>query len=123
MSGPLTDAQISQWNNKGYVVVSGLLEPTLVEKCTQIMLETFKDKACKDFGSEGKCEFPTSSDLDKVTMNEELIDGVCQLLQTKDILLTQVVVLAYYKLFQHSFYPRVMKKLFIKLYIFDDPIQ
>jgi hypothetical protein len=87
--GPLTEEQVKHWKEKGYVVVSGLLEPTLVESCTEIMLETFKDSACRDFGSDGKCEFPTCNDLDNVTTHENLIDAVSQLLKTPDILLTQ----------------------------------
>ena len=87
--GPLSKEQVTQWKERGYVVVSGLLEPALVESCKQIMLDTFKNSACRDFGSNGKCEFPTSSDLDDVTTHEKLIDAVSQLLGTPDILLAQ----------------------------------
>ena len=89
IQGPLNKDQVTQWKERGYVVVSGLLEPALVESCKQIMLDTFKNSACRDFGSNGKCEFPTSSDLDDVTTHENLIDAVSQLLGTPDILLTQ----------------------------------
>ena len=89
IQGPLNKDQVTQWKERGYVVVSGLLEPALVESCKQIMLDTFKNSACRDFGSDGKCEFPTSSDLDDVTTHENLIDAVSQLLGTPDILLTQ----------------------------------
>ena len=88
-SGPLSPEQVSQWREEGYVVVSGLLDPILVSDCTRIMDATFADKPCKDFGSDGKCEFPTCSRLDELTLHEALIEGVSQLLATPDILLTQ----------------------------------
>ena len=87
--GPLTKEQVTHWQEKGYVIVSGLIEQALTESCKEHMLEIFKDTACKDFGSDGKCAFPTCSDLDRVTTHENLIDSVSQLLGTPDILLTQ----------------------------------
>ena len=89
IEGPLTKEQVTQWKERGYVVVSGLLEPGLVESCTQIMEDAFKDGPSPDFGSGGKCEFPACNDLDNVTLHENLIDAVSQLLDTPDILLTQ----------------------------------
>ena len=89
VEGPLTTEQVSQWRERGYVVVPGLIESQLVQSCTDIMHEIFKNSASKDFGSDGKCEFPTATDLDDVTVHENLIDAVCQLLDTPDILLTQ----------------------------------
>ena len=86
---PLTDNQISHWKEKGYVVVSGLIEPDIITACTDKIQEVFQDKACQDFGSDGLCEFPTCSCLDEVTVHEVLIDAVSQLLDTPDILLTQ----------------------------------
>ena len=89
IQGPLSKEQVTQWQERGYVVVSGLLEPALVESCKQIMLDTFKDSDSRDFGSDGRCEFPTCNGLDDVTTHENLIDAVSQLLETPDILLAQ----------------------------------
>ena len=89
MTGPLSEAQVRQWKERGYVVVSGLLDPQLIDTCTGIMTDLFADRACRDFGSEGKCEFPTGSQLDDITVSETLMDAVSQLLDTPHILLTQ----------------------------------
>jgi len=85
------DKKIQQWRDKGFCVVSGLIEPTLMEKCTKLLQDRWDttEKCGKDFGSNGEFEFPCGAITDHLTVDENLISFVRKLLQTEDITLTQ----------------------------------
>lgn len=88
----LTKNQIQQWRKKGYVIVSNLMEPQLLNKCVTFMNEKYPDpkQACKDFGSDdGELEFPSGEIIDWITIHPNIISGVKELLYTDNILLLQ----------------------------------
>lgn len=87
----LTEKQQRQWRNQGFTIISDLLEPELITSSLTYLQELYQnDKInCHDFGSQGKLEFPCNSTLDKISIHDRIICCVQELLQTKDILLTQ----------------------------------
>tara|TARA_Y100000389_G_scaffold98190_1_gene94873 strand:- start:426 stop:1409 length:984 start_codon:yes stop_codon:yes gene_type:complete len=87
----LTHQQINQWCNKGYVVSNNILKTDLIYSVKNYLDKTYNnaDNSSKDFGSEGKLEFPCGQIIDDVTINLNLIRCVKQLLKTDDILLCQ----------------------------------
>ena len=88
----LTKNQIQQWREKGYVIVSNLIEPQLLNKCVTFMNDKYPkpEQACKDFGSDdGELEFPSGEVIDWITIHPNIISGVKELLYTDNILLLQ----------------------------------
>ena len=88
----LTKNQIKQWREKGYVIVSNLIEPQLLDKCITFMNHKYPnpENACKDFGSEdGELEFPSVKIIDRITIHHNIISGVKKLLNSDNILLLQ----------------------------------
>jgi len=85
------DAEIKQWREQGYCVVSGMIEPDLLKKCMTLLHNKWDtvEKCCKDFGSNGELEFPCGEVIDHLTINENILDFVRKLLKDNDITLTQ----------------------------------
>lgn len=83
--------KINQWRNLGYLIESNIIDNKLVNDCNKYMNDLYENDilSVKDFGSEGKLEFPSNTILDKIMINEEIINIVKILLQTDDILLVQ----------------------------------
>ena len=78
--------EINSWKTKGYVVKSGIFDNKLIDKCIKFMNKRNPDPG---FGSNGELEFPSNTVLDDVTINENLINCVQQLLNCYGILLAQ----------------------------------
>jgi ectoine hydroxylase-related dioxygenase (phytanoyl-CoA dioxygenase family) len=81
-----------EWKNKGYTIVRGALDNTLVKECKKCIENkyNFNTPPQADFGSiNGEFEFPSNTIFDKLTLNSNIINAVSYLLDTKDILLTQ----------------------------------
>ena len=86
--GPLETSRVEQWRHSGYTVVSNLLERGLVEESERLMADPNR-KHNWDFGSDGEFEFPTGHVIDQITVHEQLIGAVKQLLGEEEVLLTQ----------------------------------
>lgn len=86
----LNKQEILQWKEKGYVLAKNIVDNQLIDKCQNFMKKNYNIyNANNDFGSNGKLEFPSGYILDLLTINENLINCVEKLLNTKDILLVQ----------------------------------
>ena len=80
-----------QWNEKGYTVIEDLLSIDSINSCKKYLEELYNNNEIKirDFGSDGKLEFPSCTILDYLSMDEKIINFVQSLLNTNDILLCQ----------------------------------
>ena len=80
-----------QWRTQGFTIISDLIQPELISSSHTYLQELHQNNKidCQDFGSQGKLEFPCNSILDKISIHDRIICCVQELLQTKDILLTQ----------------------------------
>ena len=87
----LSYKQIAQWENKGYVVANNIINKNLTYLCKSYLDKIYNspNNASKDFGSNGKLEFPCGQIIDYITIETNLIKCVKQLLKTEDILLCQ----------------------------------
>jgi len=81
-----------EWKNKGYTIVRGALDYTLIKECKKCIESkyNFNTPPQADFGSiNGEFEFPSNTIFDKLTLNSNILNAVSYLLDTQDILLTQ----------------------------------
>ena len=81
-----------EWKNKGYTIVRSALDNTLVKECKKCIENkyNFNTPPQADFGSiNGEFEFPSNTIFDNLTLNNNILNAVSYLLDTKDILLTQ----------------------------------
>lgn len=87
----LSSNQQKQWRNQGFTIASDLIEPLLINNSVSYLQDLYLNNKIqsKDFGSQGRLEFPSISILDQISIHNRLICCVQELLQTKDILLTQ----------------------------------
>ena len=87
----LKESEIIQWRKNGYVVLGNIIESKILNGSISYVKEMYKNNKlkCDDFGSDGKLEFPSNSILDEITMNENLIKCIQQLLNTNNIFLIQ----------------------------------
>ena len=95
----LSKSQINQWRNHGYLIVNNIIEPDLLNNAFTDIHTIFPNVSKKeidelskvtDFGSNGKLEFPSQyNSLNKITLSENLINAVSDLLNDKDIRLIQ----------------------------------
>ena len=78
------------WKTHGYCLLSNIIDQKVLHKSTTLLHTIYHSKstANRDFGSDGKLEFPTGKIIDQITLQESLIDIVKTLLQD-DILLVQ----------------------------------
>ena len=83
--------EINQWKEKGYIVVRNLLDKNILDKSVSYLNEIYEKKELnvKDFGSNGKLEFPSNTILDYLSMNENMIKSVQKLLDCNEITLLQ----------------------------------
>ena len=87
----LNNVEIKQWKDEGYLIKSNIIDNELKDKVSDFL----ESKECQhyytnDFGSRGhKLEFPTGYIIDWISVNENIIICVKQLLNTDDILLIQ----------------------------------
>ena len=81
----LYDLNKIQWNEEGYTVIEDLLSGDLIQSCKKHLEELYENNEikCRDFGSDGKLEFPSCSILDYLAMDENIINIVQSLLGTK----------------------------------------
>lgn len=82
---------IKQWNNEGYFLGQNIINHQLILESNKLLNKMYDNGLLnvKDFGSNGKLEFPSNTILDKITLNENIIHIVQKLLNTDDILLSQ----------------------------------
>ena len=82
---------ITQWREEGYTIVRNCIPDKLIYSAAKMLKHYYDtpDKIKDDFGSDGIFEFPTHTHLDSITLNENLIKIVQQLLQCDTILLSQ----------------------------------
>ena len=78
----LSKNQIDQWNNKGYVLVNNILNKNNVLNSSKFLKSVYNspESILEDFGSDGKLEFPSNTILDKITLDENLIKCIQELL-------------------------------------------
>ena len=83
--------QINKWKNEGYLVLNNIINDDILEQSRNFIKNMYQkgELSVKDFGSNGKLEFPTNSILDHLTLNSNLINIVKTLLNTSEILLVQ----------------------------------
>lgn len=83
--------EINQWKEKGYIVVRNLLDKSILDKSVSYLNEIYEKRELnvKDFGSNGKLEFPSNTILDYLSMNENMIKSVQKLLGCNEITLLQ----------------------------------
>ena len=87
----LSIIEINQWREKGYVVVKNLLDKEILSNSIEFLhtLYNSKELSIRDFGSDGKLEFPSDTVLDYLSMDENVIRCVQQLLGCIEISLLQ----------------------------------
>ena len=87
----MDDKNVLDWKNKGFCIVKNIIDKELILNSNLYMEKMFKNKdlPVKDFGSNGKLEFPSNSIIDNIVINENIINCVKKLLDTDDILLVQ----------------------------------
>lgn len=82
---------IDNWNNHGFCIVKDLIKKDLILNSNLFMEKLYQTKelSVKDFGSNGKLEFPSNTIIDNIMIDENIIHCVKKLLKTDDILLVQ----------------------------------
>tara|TARA_B100001063_G_scaffold231121_1_gene244947 strand:- start:8160 stop:9083 length:924 start_codon:yes stop_codon:yes gene_type:complete len=97
MNKILSKSQVEQWKTKGWVIIKNMVN---VEQCYKDMKKQYPLDAknpIQDFGSGGLTNFPCKYlSLNEITVHPKLISAVQQLLNEKDIILTQSVAWAKY---------------------------
>lgn len=83
--------EINNWKEKGYTVIKNLFHKKTIGKCVSFLNNKFNNinNTNNDFGSNGELEFPSGEIIDKITINEKLIQIVQKLLDSENILLVQ----------------------------------
>lgn len=82
----LTDEQVASWRERGFAFVDGLFPPEMIEEARREALRPFEsttpsDEPFGDFGSGGRMQFPTESDVvNALTLHPRLLSAVGQLL-------------------------------------------
>ena len=87
----INDNEIEKWREKGYVILKNVInKQDLINSSNYIQnLYNNNSLSVKDFGSQGKLEFPSETIIDNITLNKNLITIVQKLLNCKEILLIQ----------------------------------
>lgn len=80
-----------KWREHGFCIIKDLIDNKIMNKVVNYMKSKYTYENCyNDFGSKNmELEFPTFTILDKITMNEKLIDIVKYFLNCNNIILTQ----------------------------------
>ena len=86
----LSEAQVAQWRNEGYLLLNGLFEEHVVEQAL-MGLNSFMSKCGSGLElGDGSLDFPTAiTDLDALSMHPNLIRACIQLLGTNEVRLCQ----------------------------------
>lgn len=81
---------MNTWHNEGYFLGKNILDKNNLKKCIEWARKYYENNEhiSKDFGSNGKLEFPSNTILDWITLDESLIRTV-ELLLGEEVLLTQ----------------------------------
>ena len=84
-------SEINQWKENGYCLIKNLIDINLMNNCIKFVNNRFYDEktASKDFGSNGEFDFPSGKIIDYLTINENIIKCIKQLLSNENILLIQ----------------------------------
>lgn len=87
----LSEYEIKNWKEKGYCVVNNIVNNKMLEKSYNYIQKLYNENqlVCHDFGSDGKLDFPSGTIIDYISLNENIIKCVQQLLDTQNILLVQ----------------------------------
>ena len=87
----ITQEEINQWKENGYVVKSNVIDNNIILKAKTYIENLYNngELSVKDFGSEGKLEFPSNTIFDNISLDQNIITIVRQLLNCQDILLMQ----------------------------------
>ena len=87
----ITEKEKNQWLKNGYVVLSNVVEKKKIENSKKFIENLYHsgELSVKDFGSEGKLEFPSNTIFDNISLDENILSIVQDLLDTNDILLIQ----------------------------------
>jgi ectoine hydroxylase-related dioxygenase (phytanoyl-CoA dioxygenase family) len=87
----ITQNEINQWKDEGYVVMNNVINNEIILNAKNHIENLYNqgELNIKDFGSEGKLEFPSNTIFDKISLDENIISIVRQLLNTDEILLMQ----------------------------------
>lgn len=87
----MNSQDIDNWGKKGFCIVKDLLNKNLILDSNLYMNKMYKNKdlSVKDFGSDGKLEFPSNTLIDKIVVDENIINCVKKMLNTDNILLVQ----------------------------------
>lgn len=91
----MNEEQIKQWKEKGYIIcdntIDNIIDNNTIVNSNVFLKDIYKngELPVKDFGSEGKLEFPSNTMLDDIMINENIIKCAQQLLGTPEILLVQ----------------------------------
>ncbi|MBC8271684.1 MAG: hypothetical protein H8E49_06515, partial [Gammaproteobacteria bacterium] len=83
----LSPAQISRWQEEGYVFVNGLIDPLAIDAMSDAARKHYPKSgsdeatAITDFGSTGAMNFPSQIQaLNQITLHESLLRAVSDLL-------------------------------------------
>ena len=87
----INNDDIIKWKNQGYFIGKNILDNDLILDSNKLMNNMYNNGnlSVKDFGSDGKLEFPSNTIIDDISINENIINIVKKLLNTDDILLVQ----------------------------------
>jgi ectoine hydroxylase-related dioxygenase (phytanoyl-CoA dioxygenase family) len=87
----ITQEEINQWKDQGYVILKDVINNETLLKAKTFIQNLYQkgELSVKDFGSEGKLEFPSNTIFDNISLNENIISNVKKLLNCDDILLIQ----------------------------------
>jgi len=83
--------EIKQWKDEGYTVIGNLLDKEILVNSKECLSNLYEngELSTKDFGSNGKLDFPSNTILDQISINEKIIKCVQNLLGTEEVLLIQ----------------------------------
>tara|TARA_B100001175_G_C19489512_1_gene631820 strand:- start:1024 stop:1977 length:954 start_codon:yes stop_codon:yes gene_type:complete len=87
----INNNNIKKWRNEGYFIEKNIIHNDIIIESKELMNRLYKNNelSVKDFGSEGKLEFPSNTIIDKIVINENIIKYVQKLLNEEEILLIQ----------------------------------
>ena len=82
---------LEKWKKEGYFIISDLIPKNMILESEKLMKKLYENKelSVKDFGSQGKLEFPSNTIIDNIVINENVIKCVQKLLNENEILLIQ----------------------------------
>ena len=82
---------LEKWKKEGYFITNNLIPKNVILESEKLMNNLYKNNELqvKDFGSQGKLEFPSNTIIDNIVINENIIKYVQELLNENEILLVQ----------------------------------